>query len=300
MIRFGLCCIFRHHPIRFRQTTAKNLQKFGRTQQLARLSEICLANTKSVRDSLEFVVANGIGAFRILSPLFPRYTHPAVGYSIAQLPDAEEILAGLDDIVAFRQEKELRLSFHPDQFNVMSSPHPKVVDNTVRELEYQGMVAEMTGAEIINIHVGGRYGNKNEALGRLKNNFSRLSQRVRDRLTLENDDVSFSPADLLPICSELGIPFVYDVHHHRCLPDELSVEEATTRTVALWHKMGREPYFHISSPKNGWQSGAPKPHADYIDPHDFPPCWLKLAATIDVEAKDKELAVFRLKQDLGL
>ena len=93
---------------------------------------------------------------------------------------------------------------------------------------------------------------------------------------------------------------VYDVHHHRCNPDEYSVEEATALAMATWHNLGREPYFHISSPKNGWLKGPPKPHADYIDPADFPPCWKGHAITVDVEAKAKELAVFRLMKDLGI
>ena len=92
---------------------------------------------------------------------------------------------------------------------------------------------------------------------------------------------------------------VYDVHHHRCNPDELTVEEATSHVIQSWNTLNREPYFHISSPKYGWHDGSPKPHADYIDPADFPSCWKKLRVTIDVEAKAKELAVLRLMKDLG-
>lgn len=300
MLRFGLCCIFREQPIKFRQTTAGSLSKFTRNEQLERLSAICLHNVQGVREALEFVVDKGIGAFRILSPLFPRYTHPGVGYQLEELPDAEEIITGLHTIRTFREEKAIRLSFHPDQFNVLSSPKSEVVANTIRELEYQGMIAELTGAEIINIHAGGRYDNKNKSLQRLKRNFHLLSLRVRSRLTLENDDISFTPADLLPLCRELAIPFIYDIHHHRCLPDEMDEEEVTSQCVQLWQEMDREPYFHISSPRNGWRGGSPKPHADFIDPADFPAFWLELDATIDVEAKAKELAVIQLKKDLGL
>ena len=92
---------------------------------------------------------------------------------------------------------------------------------------------------------------------------------------------------------------VYDVHHHRCNPDEFSVEEATLRVMKTWKALGREPYFHMSSPKNGWQKGSPKPHADYIDPADFPSCWKGQNVTVDVEAKAKELAVLQLMKDLG-
>ena len=300
MLRLGLCCIFRKQPIRFRQVTAKNLEQFSRREQLERLSTICLGNVQSVKQALYYLAAKGIGAYRIMSPLFPRYTHPQVGYTLEDLPDAKKIEDELDAVRDYREQKDIRLSFHPDQFNVLSSPRLEVVQNTVRELEYQGMLAERVGADVINIHAGGRYGNKKEALERLKKNFHVLSERVRTRLTLENDDVSFSPEDLLPVCREMKIPFVYDIHHHRCLPDKMDEQEATGQCVSLWQSMGREPYFHISSPKNGWHDGSPKPHAEYIDLADFPLFWRRLHATVDVEAKAKELAVLKLKKEMGL
>ena len=105
--------------------------------------------------------------------------------------------------------------------------------------------------------------------------------------------------DLLPLAECLRIPLVYDVHHHRCLPDGLSVEEATRLAGATWQATGGEQYCHISSPRLGWQGGNPKPHADYIDPDDVPVCWRGRSMTVDVEAKAKELAVLRLMRDLA-
>jgi len=299
-MRFGLCCIFRQEPITFRQVTAKTLRTLNHNQQLKHLSEICLHNVHSLEKALHYVAAKGIGAFRILSPLFPRYTHPEVGYRLKDLPNRDEILGLLRRIRLFRKQKNLRLSFHPDQFNVLSSPHPHVIANTMRELAYQGELAERVDAEVINIHGGGVYGNKAEALARLRRNIEKLPQIVRHRISLENDDVSFSPADLLPLCESMHIPLAYDVHHHRCLPDGLTEKEVSDRVVALWQSLGREPYFHLSSPKNGWRDGSPKPHADYIDPADFPEHWRDLPVTVDIEAKAKELAVLRLMRDLEI
>jgi UV DNA damage endonuclease len=88
---------------------------------------------------------------------------------------------------------------------------------------------------------------------------------------------------------------VYDVHHHRCLPDGLSVEEATEQAMATWN---REPLLHISSPLEGWSGPKPQRHHDFIDLADFPDCWRGLNATIEVEAKAKELAVLQLKQQV--
>ncbi|TNF50901.1 MAG: hypothetical protein EP304_01410, partial [Deltaproteobacteria bacterium] len=126
-----------------------------------------------------------------------------------------------------------------------------------------------------------------------------LAEPIRSRLTLENDDRSYTVEDLLPVCEQLDIPLVYDVHHHRCNPDGLTVAAATEACLQSWRRRGREPYFHISSPKHGW-NGKPGPHADFIDVADFPAEWHGLDATIDVEAKAKELALLKLKKELFL
>lgn len=298
MIRLGLCCIFRKEPIKFRQTTATALKKIPREGQLKKLSSLCLGNLCSLIDALDWITANHVGAFRVLSPLFPRMTHPDVAYTLEELPDVAEIELCLRKIRDRREENDIRLSLHPDQFNVLSSPHDQVIQNTIRELEYQGLLAEKIGAEVINIHAGGVYGDKPRALLRLRKSFDLLSERVQTRLSLENDDRAYTPADLLPVCRDLNIPMTYDVHHHRCLTDDLSLEEASTACLRSWEKLHREPYFHLSSPRNGYSSSNPQPHADYVSFDDFPAEWRNFDATVDVEAKAKELAVLRLQNDL--
>lgn len=300
MIRLGLCCIFRNEPIKFRGTTAAALRGLTRSEQVKRLSRLCLENSQSLLEALRFLAQKGIGAFRVTSPFFPRITHPEVGYRFEELPDRVQIRHHLSQVQQYRQEQDIRLSFHPDQFIILSSPQPEVVENAMRELEYQGFLAELIGAERITIHGGGGYDSKEEALQRLTGNFHHLSPRVKERLSLENDDKIYTVRDLVPVCDKLGIPFVYDVHHHRCNPDGLSVEEATQLAVRTWQRIGREPYFHISSPRNGWYNGSPRAHADYIDPADFPDDWKDLNITVDIEAKAKELAVLELKKALGI
>ncbi|MDD2735817.1 MAG: UV DNA damage repair endonuclease UvsE [Desulfuromonadaceae bacterium] len=298
MLRFGLCCLFKDETVTFRTTTVKALSTIPRDRQLLKLSEICLHNSCNLQRALETVHRLGIGAFRIMSPLFPRMTHPEAGYSLDDLPDGETISRVLEKSRLFALQQQIRLSFHPDQFVVLSSPHAAVVANSIQELEYQAMLAESVGADVINIHAGGVYGDKQAALQRFGAVYQSLSESVRLRLTLENDDVSYTPEDLLPLCEDHNIPLVYDVHHHRCNPDTLAVEEATELAAATWQTVGREQYCHISSPKSGWADGNPKPHADYIDPLDLPDCWLERTMTVDIEAKAKELAVVRLMKEL--
>jgi len=300
MLRFGLCCIFREEPIRFRQTTAKALLNLSEQERLQKLSTICLENANSLLTALEAVQRFGFGAFRVSSQFLPRYTHPVVGYTLDSLPDYASILASLEKVKQLREQWDIRLSFHPDQFVLLSSPSAEVTRKSIAELDYQAMLAEMIGADVLNIHAGGVYGDKQAALKRLRENFQHLPERVQSRLTLENDDVSYTVSDLLPVCQELAVPLVYDVHHHRCNKDRLTVQEATNASLQTWEAAGRgEAYFHLSSPKNGWQGNNPKPHAEMIAMSDFPEEWIGLDVTIDIEAKAKELAVIAVMNNLN-
>lgn len=222
----------------------------------------------------------------------PLATHPESGYSVGDLDGSSEIESHLAEAAALSRKHDVRLSFHPDQFVVLNSESERVVSSSIQELEHQARVAEMVGAQALTLHAGGAAGGTKAALERLERGVQKLSERARTLLALENDDKSFSPADLLPFCERTGIPFIYDVHHHRCKPDELSVAEATERAAATWK--GREPWMHISSPKNGWGSSNPRLHADFIDSNDVPREWFGKAMTIDVEAKEKERAVIAI------
>jgi UV DNA damage endonuclease len=299
MLRLGLCCLFNQSPIRFRSATAKFVKRFERSAQRVRLGELCLDNARSLVAAVEEVHRLGIGAFRVCSPLLPLYTHPEVGYRLEDLPNGAEITATLISVKALKERLGISLSFHPDQFTLLSSPRPEVTTASLEELDYQAMLAALIGADVINIHGGGVYGDKSSALSRLVEQVSILPEPIRNRLTLENDDRSYTVKDLLLVCEKLSIPLVYDVHHHRCNPDGLTIAEATAACLQTWQKLGREPHFHISSPKYGWQ-GKPRPHADFIDIADFPTEWKELDATIDVEAKAKELAVLKLQEELAL
>ncbi len=296
MIRLGLCCIFREQPIKFVRTTAAAVGKLKPAEARAKLSALCLTNAEALLAALQFSPQNGIGCFRINSQILPLKTHPQLGYTVEDLPRADEIIRHFKQCSEFAGRHGLRTCFHPDQFVVLNSARPDVVARSLEELEYQAEAAEWVGADVINIHGGGAYGDKQQALADFARNLERLSPRARSRLTLENDDKIFTPADLLPLCRSVGIPLVYDVHHHRCHSDGLTVEEATEQTLGTWR---REPMFHLSSPLEGWEGPKPERHHDFIDIKDFPSCWRELDATVEVEAKAKELAVLKLQRQLA-
>lgn len=287
--------MFREQPIKFRNTTLKSIGNMDREAALEKLSGLCLANADALRASLEFCAKNGIGCFRVNSQILPVKTHAECGYDMDDLPEGDDIVKHFKECGKFAKDKDVRLSFHPDQFVVLNSPRSDVVDRSIAELEYQSEVAEWVGADVVNIHGGGAYGNKQTALDEFARNLGRLSDRVRSRLTVENDDKTYTASDLLSLCRSEGIPLVYDVHHHRCNADVMSEEEATDKAIATWN---REPMFHISSPLEGWDGPKPQRHNDFINFCDFPDYWQGKSLTVEVEANAKELAVLKLKKHL--
>lgn len=295
MFRLGLCCIFVQAPIKFRRTTASFQSKHSSAEQRRRLSALCMHNAEALAKALTYCRDAGIGAFRINSQILPLITHPQLGYRIEDLPGHRKIVDAYRQCGEFAKHYDIRTSFHPDQFVVIASPRPGVRRKSLEELIYQSMVADWVGADVINLHAGGAYGNKTASLKRLTSEIKTLPQSITSRLTLENDDRIYSPADLLPVCRNTDIPLVYDVHHHRCLPDALTVDEATRAALETWQ---REPLFHLSSPFERLPKGIDRRHADYIDVSDVPKSWRHLDITVDVEAKAKEQAVAKLKKDL--
>ena len=297
MLRLGLCCLFVDAPIKFRTATHKHVAALGPDARRAYLSTIARENADALRRAVERCRELGIGAFRITSGILPLATHPVSGYTMTSLDDGATIADAFAAVRPLARARDVRLSFHPDQFVVLNSERESVRDASVRELEFQCEVAEVVGADTVTLHAGSGAGGKPAALDRLARTIDTLSDRARARLALENDDRVFTPEDLLPLCTSAGVPLVYDAHHHRCTPDALSVDEATARAAATW--TDRAPWFHISSPRDGWDAPNPRPHADYIDPADVPDVWRSMDLTVDVEAKAKERAVVDLMARLN-
>jgi UV DNA damage endonuclease len=297
-LRWGLCCLVVDAPLNFRSATHAYVSRLDAERRIAYLDAVALANVTTLVDIITYCDRLGIRAFRVTSGLFPLATHPVSGYTIDALPSAAEIRAGLERARILAANARIRLSFHPDQFIVLNSARADVVASAIGELEWQGEMAEAIGADVICLHGGSTAGGHDAAIDRLVDGIGRLSARVRSRLALENDDRCHGVIDLLPACLAADLPLVLDAHHHRVLPRDLSLEEATDWAVATWGD--REPYFHLSSPRAGWTGSDPRPHADFIDAADVPAYWrgLGIPLTVDVEAKAKERAVIAIQTSM--
>ena len=144
----------------------------------------------------------------------------------------------------------------------------------------------------INIHCNGVYGDKLSAMDRFCTNYQRLSESVKTRLTIENDDKAsmYSVADLMYIHNKIKIPIVFDYHHHQFCTGDLSEEAALSLAVSTWPD-GITPVVHYSESKSSHENNTklkPQAHSDYIKSL---PNTYGNSVSIMVEAKAKELAI---------
>ena len=67
---------------------------------------------------------------------------------------------------------------------------------------------------LINIHIGGAYGDKNKSLNRFHQNLKRLPNEIKKHMTLENDDKTYNVQETLITCEKENIPMILDYHHY--------------------------------------------------------------------------------------
>ena len=219
------------------------------------------------------------------------------------MPDIHEIRKYLHSTGVMSKTHNLRLTSHPGPFNVLTSPHPHVVTNCVKDLTEHGDVFDMMGLSRtpynkINIHLGGVYGDKESAMDRFCKNFELLPDSVKTRLTVENDDKQsmYSVKELYNgIYKRVGVPIVFDYHHHRFCNGGLTEREALELAMSTWPK-DITPVVHYSESRSIEQEDEkirPEAHSDYV--YDYIVTYGNYV-DIMIEAKHKELAVKRYRE----
>jgi len=278
-------------------------------RRLERIAEENLRNTLRLLKHNRYL---GVQVYRMTSKLIPLATHVEM-QEWDPYPALAEAFAEVGDFV---REHGMRVSFHPDHFTVISTPREEVLRNSILDLSHHVRMLEAMGLDgraLNNIHVGGSYGDKEKSGRRFVDQFKGIERRITERVTLENDDKTFTAAETLAIAEEVGTPMVLDIHHHAVnnpagddpvalWPRILgtwnrfawNVEHSGTPTPAL------PPKIHVSSPKS---ESDPRGHADYVEPGpllDFLRGIAGSTPAVDVmiEAKRKDEALLKLMDDL--
>ncbi|KAI9834440.1 MAG: UV-damage endonuclease [Phylliscum demangeonii] len=269
------------------------------------VEDLGLANARDIVKMIRWNDRYGIKFLRLSSEMFPFASHPVYGYQLA--PFASGVLAEAGRVAG---ELGHRLTTHPGQFTQLGSPRKSVIENAIRDLEYHAellsllKLPEQANRDAVMIlHMGGVFGDKEATLNRFRENYQALSQGIKDRLVLENDDVSWSVHELLPICEELNIPLVLDYHHHNIIHSD-QVREGTMDIMPLydrikqtWTRKAIRQKMHYSEPEpKAVTARQRRKHSPRVAT--LPPCDPEM--DLMIEAKDKEQAVFELMRTFKL
>jgi len=306
----GVCCHWLEEKTKPRSGKKELVNIFDeRTLQLGRyrqgkysseaIKETYVHNVRRLSEMLPFMHRRGVKLFRISSAMFPLADQ--VDRILWDNPEVEKHLKVAGEYI---RKHGIRVSTHPGQFCVLSSDSDAVVEKAFVELGIHGWMFDTMGLDhspfyAINIH-GGKANRSSRLIEQIKS----LPDNTRKRLTLENDESSYSVIDLLSVYKETGIPIVFDSHHHTFKPDDLTMEDAFAASSETWPK-GVKPLQHLSNTEPSLVNGNfmdRRKHSDMI--HYIPD--IQLAGlrddTIDVEveAKMKNVSVFEMMKKFSI
>jgi UV DNA damage endonuclease len=279
--------------------TLSNLSRIeGEEHRLGRVRRLARENLKNTLRILRYNEACGVHVYRFSSKLIPLATHPLA----QEWPLLNDLSEELAEIGAFAKEHRMRVSFHPDHFAVINAADEDIFRKTLKELEYhEGMLRGMNlgpGEARLVVHIGGGYGDPASSRARFAERFARVPEATRSRLAVENDDRIFGASDALRVSESLGIPMILDLHHHFCHNRGEGLADLLPDIFQTWNR--EIPKVHFSSPKSAADC---RSHAGFIDTNaflDFIRTAGRLGQDFDVmlEAKEKDLALFRLLEEL--
>lgn len=269
------------------------------------VQDLGLKNAQDIVKMIRWNDKFGIKFMRLSSEMFPFASHLEHGYSLA--PFASDALAEAGKVAA---ELGHRLTTHPGQFTQLGSPRKEVVTAAIRDLDYHDemlsllkLPPQQNRDAVMILHMGGTFGDKGATLDRFRTHYKKLSDGVKARLVLENDDVSWTVHDLLPVCEELNIPMVLDFHHHNILFDPcvregtLDIMQLYDRIRQTWTRKGITQKMHYSEPTAAAMTPRERrKHSARV--RTLPPCYNDM--DLMIEAKDKEQAVFELMRAFKL
>ncbi|PSR54242.1 UV DNA damage repair endonuclease UvsE [Adhaeribacter arboris] len=266
------------------------------TFRLASYSEERLISTTAnnfacLKKILEYNVKHNLLFLRMSSDMVPFASHPVNTYNWQT-----HFQGTLRALGRYIKAHQMRISMHPDQFVVINSPNTTTLNNSFAELEYQCAIMdimELDETAKLQIHGGGVYGDKPAAIKRFVENYFLLSENVRKRLVIENDDRSYSLSDCLEIHEQTGIPILFDNFHHECLNNGETMTEALHLAAATWQEKDGIMMMDYSSQSPGERKG--KHTASIVEDlfRDFIQQLDGLDVDIMLEIKDKELSALK-------
>jgi UV DNA damage endonuclease len=284
----GLVCITVSNEVRYRTITRKRLLSFPLHEQSELLGELYLHNIGTLWRAIDYCSERNIRLYRISSQIFPFADEPVGIEMLGRLQDE------LREAGKLANARGLRLVIHPDQFVVLNSESPQVVQNSLKILAMHARTLDYLEQphspwSPLEVH-GGKGKRSQELIAAIGD----LPPNIRTRLALENDEYIYSAAQILEICRAAEVPMVFDAHHHVCHEkiesyDDPSIARFVEAAATTWPKAEWQ-LAHIS---NGREFFTDRRHNELII--EMPPAYRHIP-WIEVEAKGKELAIEKLQQ----
>ena len=290
MIRFG----YPTQNLTIPASTNRTL-RLGNLADAKKVRALVRENVAGLLQILRWNAERGVRLFRIGQSLIPFASHPSFPYDW-EADHGDE----LRDAGAVARSLDIRLSFHPGQYIQPSSLRPDVVERSIAELRSSARLLSLLGDRdaVLVLHLGGAKEGKTPAARRFVEAL-RPEEEVLRYLALENDERTWTVADVAEVATSLEIPAIADTLHHRLNPGGLTLKQALDLSLPTWEVRGARPKVHLSSQDPAKQAGA---HAYLVEPGD----WQALRAALDrreadvmVEAKGKEHALAPLGVRIG-
>lgn len=297
--RKGVCCIVLSlEPKKFNTMTFKKFSELPREKAIRILGERILNNMDVTYHAIQFCIDHGY-CYRLSSSLFPLITYDKAKLELSEIFHYPQIVEYFNKIKSLIQSSDIRISCHPSEFNVLASTNQDAVQKTITELNFYGWFMTQIGCPLsydspMNLHVNNSQGDFHDIHKRFIDNMLHLSDDVRKRLVIENDDKQsgWSIRKLVDIFhANHSFPITFDYLHHKCHPDGLSEKEAFEEAYLTWGN--HRPLFHYSETRPDQSN--PRRHADF--PTQLPNTY-GCSLDIDYEFKMKEKSFdYEIKSD---
>ncbi|MDY0408990.1 UV DNA damage repair endonuclease UvsE [Virgibacillus soli] len=279
--------------------TFTRYSELPKQERLEKLKSVTAQNLYHTKRILHYNIAHEIKLYRFSSSLVPLATHPEVNWDFISPFQSE-----WKELGQLIKQYEMRPSFHPNQFTLFTSPKDDVTKNAVKDMEFHYKMLkamDVHQSAIINIHIGGAYGDKKNTLKRFHHNLQTLPTDIKGQMTLENDDKTYNVAETLATCEKENIPMILDYHHHMANQTENNLSVYLPKIFHTWHTTNKTPKIHLSSPKS---DQAFRSHADFVSLKFVLP-FFELARELNqdfdvmIEAKQKNVAMQQLVEELA-
>lgn len=301
----GLCC----HYVEERKPGVLTNLFDTRTLQLGRwqrgeyseerVRNTYLHNARSMLKVIPLVVASGVRHLRFSCDLIP------LGDKVPrEWWDNNELRSAYKAIGDYCRAHGVRPSCHPGQFCVLNSRRDDVIANAIEEMSRHAWVFDacefpMSPEASINIHAGCK-----DEFAKLVSSITSLPHFIRTRLTLENDENVASVSDLVHVNTSVGVPIVFDSHHHTFNDGNDTMQQAYDAAMRTW-PANIMPVQHISNTEPALENGSRldrRKHSFFIQSIPEPQLEgiRRREIALEVECKSKNLGISKMVADFDL